>query len=383
MNANPMRKPGSLKTVTVYAPPEGYSAFPCLMRTEHEVILEFMHQPLTALRETKLHPHYAPVMTRKAAVSRDGGLSWAVSDDLFPLREPLVAATRGDYYAAALLPDASLYTMARRHVPGTTDRAVSSHCKRRMPSGEIVWEWPLPKSGPLEDFNPFSIVRAADGSLLAGGYWYEKERKQMSIVLLRSADEGEAWSYLSKIESPGLFGLGEPGLLTLPDGRILAMLRAEWGALKNLDPAEWPEDVNGYGKERGGYGYYLYQSESADNGRTWTAPRQLPLWGHPGFLLALASGKVLLVYGHRRKPFSIRAAVSHDGCRSWDPASERIVHTFDPGSYDIGYPVALQLSDGTIGCAYYGYATADLGEYSPHAIFVSLFDEKWLTESGR
>lgn len=372
---NNLRPTGNILSSTVCAPPDGYCAFPCLMRTAHDFILEFMYQPLTPLRASRLHPHYAPVMTRKAAVSGDGGRTWAVTDGPYPLREPLVAATRGDYYAAIVLPDHALYTMTQLHVPGTTDRFIYAHRKRRTPSGTIVWEEPMTERGPLEHFNPFSLVLAPDGSLLAGGYWYEAGRTQMSVTLLRSRDEGRSWSYLAKIPSPGLFGVGEPGLAVLPDGRIVAMLRAEWSFVKGIEPADLPDEVNGNGRTRDGYGYFLYQSESSDNGATWTTPRQLPIWGHPGFLLPLRSGNVLLVYGHRRPPFSIRSILSRDGCRTWDQASLRIIHTFEPGGYDIGYPVALQADDGRICCAYYGYSTADVGEYAPHGIFASIFED--------
>lgn len=370
------RARGTRVNGTVFAAEDGYAAFPCLMRTEHDLIAEFLYQPLGPLRESKLHPHYAPVMQRRAAVSRDGGANWAPADNPWPLREPLAATTRGDYYAAAVLPDRSLYTMTQLHVPGTTDEFIYAHRLRRTPSGDIAWERPMTERGPLERFNPFSLARAADGSLLAGGYWYESEKKGMSCVFLRSLDDGVSWTYLSKIESPGPFGVGEPGLAVLKDGRILAVLRAEWSSVKGLDPAGWPEDVNGHGFERGGYGYYLYQAESADNGRTWSVPRRLPLWGHPGFPLALRSGNVLLVWGHRRKPYGIQAALSRDGGRNWD--APRILRVFEPGHYDIGYPVALQLDDGSICCLYYGYSAKDTGSYSPHGIFASVFDEDWL-----
>ena len=76
------------------------------------------------------------------------------------------------------------------------------------------------------------------------------------------------------------------------------------------------------------------------------------------------------------------AAVSQDGGRTWDLSTLRTLHTFDPGSYDIGYPVALQRDDGAICCAYYGCSTPDIGSYSPHGVFVSLFDEAWMEEEG-
>lgn len=373
---------GTLETVTVFAPPDGYSAFPCLMQTHRDLVLDFMYQPLGPLRESKLHPHYAPVMSRKAACSQDGGRTWSVTDDPYPLRDPLIATTRGDYYAAAVLPDHSLYTMSLLHKPGTTDQYLASHRIRETPSGKILRERPLPNHTPLEQFNPFSMVHTADGTLLAAGYWYEAGRSQMSITFLRSLDNGNSWTYGSKITSPGPFGLGEPGLTVLDNGRIIAMLRAEWSCVKYPDPADWPDDVNGYGKTHNGYGYYLYQSESDDHGATWTTPHQLPIWGHPGFLLQLKSGRTLLVYGHRRPPFDIRAILSSDGCRSWDINTLRTLHTFNPGHYDIGYPVALQMDDGRILCAFYGYSTGDIGEKAPHGIFASRFDESWMMQKG-
>jgi len=86
----------------------------------------------------------------------------------------------------------------------------------------------------------------------------------------------------------------------------------------------------------------------------------------------------LLAYGHRRPPWEIRAILSRDDGRTWDMTTLRTVYTFNPGSYDMGYPVATQLADGSIVCAFYGYSTPDIGEKMPHGIFVSVFDEAWM-----
>ena len=49
---------------------------------------------------------------------------------------------------------------------------------------------------------------------------------------------------------------------------------------------------------------------------------------------------------------------------------------WEPGNFDLGYPQATQLEDGTILCAYYGYYTEKMkGRLKPCGIFVSLFDE--------
>jgi hypothetical protein len=127
-----------------------------------------------------------------------------------------------------------------------------------------------------------------------------------------------------------------------------------------------------------GYGYFLYQTESSDGGCIWNEPVRLDLWGHPPYLLRLAGGNILLVYGYRRAPWEIRAILSRGEGRTWNMATLRTVHTFNPGNYDMGYPVATQLEDGSIVCAFYGYSTTDVGEKMPHGIFVSVFDEEWL-----
>jgi hypothetical protein len=82
-----------------------------------------------------------------------------------------------------------------------------------------------------------------------------------------------------------------------------------------------------------------------------------------------------MVYGHRRPPFSVRAILSHDRGVTWDMGSMVELHRFEPGNYDIGYPVATQLDNGEVLVAYYGYSTADTGLYSPHAIFCTRMKE--------
>jgi hypothetical protein len=49
-------------------------------------------------------------------------------------------------------------------------------------------------------------------------------------------------------------------------------------------------------------------------------------------------------------------------------------------TFAIAYPPKTEVdSVSPIVCAFYGYSTTDVGEKMPHGIFVSVFDEKWLT----
>ena len=78
--------------------------------------------------------------------------------------------------------------------------------------------------------------------------------------------------------------------------------------------------------------------------------------------------------------------LSRDNGKSWDMKTMRTLREWNPGAYDIGYPQATQLKDGTILCTYYGYSSslaADTGKLQPRgiaptSIFVSLFDEEWM-----
>jgi hypothetical protein len=112
---------------------------------------------------------------------------------------------------------------------------------------------------------------------------------------------------------------------------------------------------------------------------------QLPFWGHPPCLKRFGNGDVLLLFGVRRKPFGIQAVLSRDDGNTWDLNTLRYVHEFHPGRYDLGYPVATILDDGSVVCAYYGYCSEDVNPHkvTPHGVFVSTFDHTWLDSPAR
>lgn len=69
-------------------------------------------------------------------------------------------------------------------------------------------------------------------------------------------------------------------------------------------------------------------------------------------LVQLSNGRILSVYGHRRKPYGIRACVSRDDGDSWDYDDEIIIRD-DLVSGAIGYPVSMVLDDDTLVTVYW------------------------------
>lgn len=359
-------------TVKVFGGPNDYAGFPSLVRTESQLFLTFDTQPLDKLREAKItHPHYGPVTKHMWAISNDGGKGWTTTD-VPPKWDGPIIATASPGFAA--LPDGGLMSLRWTYEKGTTTR---------LPFVEQIFRGsfaePPAVSRRESTFDPVvthGIYRTpGNDGFLVTAYHGSTTKQAGGINVYRGNASGEDWKQIGFVQSQPPFNFNESGMTLYPDGRAVLVMRNDWDK-KQANGTTQPAESNGNGNERGGYGYWLYQSDSTDFGHTWSMPRQLPIWGHPPFLLQLKSGNLLMVYGHRRAPFSVRAILSHDQGRTWDLNSMVTIQTFDPAHYDIGYPVAAQLDDGRIIVPYYGYTSSDIKVMdSPHGIFVATLRE--------
>jgi hypothetical protein len=100
-----------------------------------------------------------------------------------------------------------------------------------------------------------------------------------------------------------------------------------------------------------GNGIDVYQS--ADDGLTWTFVTTAVAdtgRGNPPSLVKLRDGRLVLTYGYRAAPFSIRATISRDGGRTWGP--DRVLRD-DASDWDLGYTRSVQRADGRIVTVYY------------------------------
>lgn len=172
---------------------------------------------------------------------------------------------------------------------------------------------------------PHGPILLNDGRLLyiGRGYW----KNQTTITVEQSMDDGKTWKVISDLA--GVVGhkndLNEPHMVELSSGKLLVLFRSESG--------------------------YLMQTESFDKGKSWTNIFNTGIWGFPPHLLRLKNGWIVVVYGHRRKPYGQKACISRDEGNTWDIKNEILLN--EAPSPDLGYPSSIQLHDDSLLTVYY------------------------------
>jgi len=200
---------------------------------------------------------------------------------------------------------------------------------RRSEDGGKTWQEPVSTVGSA----PHGPIQLKDGRLLYIGNGELNGKPTMPIE--ESKDDGKTWKVIADIKKPDAMaaagtGLGEPHMVELASGKLLAMFRHERRDRQN----------------------FLMQSESYDGGKTWTPLHDTGIWGFPPHLIQLKNGWLVVVYGYRREPYGERACISRDEGKTWDVKNEVILTDAALGA-DIGYPSSVQLNDDSILTVYY------------------------------
>lgn len=192
------------------------------------------------------------------------------------------------------------------------------------------------------------VLELADGSLGISAY-YGAPAIPDRAVFIRSFDGGKTWGDLSVISQDDanarsdLMGLNfnETAVADLGQGRMIAMIRCD-ESFTTSDGVFMP--VGGVGN--------FHTAFSFNSGLSWSRPRPTEIFGQPAHLLPLGEGRVLCTYGYRKKPFGVRAVISHDHGMTWDMKNEIILRD-DGLSWDLGYPMTVRLADGAFLTVYY------------------------------
>lgn len=154
--------------------------------------------------------------------------------------------------------------------------------------------------------------------------------KEGRPLAIETRDGGLTWTMLGWIGPETAGWRIMPTTVKLADGRFYSVVRTREGERHTLEAFT-----------------------SADGGRTWTAagtPVADTGRGNPGALLALTDGRLALIYGSRKAPYGMYAVLSENQGRTWAPP---VTLRADAVDWDLGYPRAVERSDGVIVAAYY------------------------------
>jgi hypothetical protein len=313
------------------------------------------------------HAHVCPYGRSVISMSYDEGLTWThprvINDSPLDDRDTGVISLGGkklmiNWFSSTFYHD---YTQQPEFIryPYDWDKQFEWSWIRISDDSGITWGKPK----KVDVFAPHGPARLRNGDLIylgndAAGMARGGPAK-LPARAIKSIDNGETWTNLGSV--PWLGGPkeidchGEPHLIELPDGRLLAMFRMQAGVEgKAFD-------------EMGLINLSLMQAYSEDGGLTWSVPEPLDLRGYPPHLLQHSTGAIVCVYGYRDKPYGQHAMISYDNGESW--TCDYILRD-DGFDWDLGYPSSVELPDGTIFTLYYQHNNSE-------DEMCSLFWTKW------
>lgn len=191
-------------------------------------------------------------------------------------------------------------------------------------------------------YSPHGPLEMPDGSLLWVGRVLDNNTdgimaKRQVIQAYRVTLDGEC-EYLGTIPDSFEEDNGadlvqwEPHAIRLDDGTIIAHIRTQ--------------------NTKGPTMFTIYQSESHDDGHTWTDPHPIMrrFGGAPAHLMMHSSGKLISTYSCRDLPYGVKVMISLDGGKSWDV--DHIIYACNHDA-DLGYPSTVELSDGSLLTVFY------------------------------
>lgn len=203
--------------------------------------------------------------------------------------------------------------------------------------------------GPIEQAPvtaPHGPAAAPDGTLYYVGNPY-KALDGIARLQCWHMDASGEWKLMGQIPNISETVQGQPLLsyephaIVLPDGKILVHIRVQSPYAAGINHVPY---------------FTVWQSESADGGRTFTEPRRISedtLLGAPPHLLRLSDGTLVSTCGLREAPFGIRALISRDEGETW---SEPFLLYDNRGiSLDLGYPASVELRNGSILTVFYAH----------------------------
>lgn len=321
--------------------PYGYFGWPSIARMDDGTLI--------AGSSGMRHTHICPWGATTLFFSRDNGETWSeptvIHDSPLDDRDVGVVSLKNDIVMVTWFtldprqfrdsfetwPDGDPKNRMRARLSALTD-GVCAECSGSWTrvSFDGGKTFSAPRRAPVS--TPHGPILLKNGSLLYLGKQFptEMNRPWGQVAAAVSIDYGETWKEIGVVPLPEGFRIDEvhePHICQLPDGRLIGTLRVH---------------------EQNGITTWL--TDSVDDGRTWSNPTRMPVFGAPPHLLLHSSGTLICVFGYRHEPYGQRAVFSTDGGRTW--GHEMILRDDGP-SADLGYPCSVELDDGSLLTVYY------------------------------
>jgi len=214
---------------------------------------------------------------------------------------------------------------AHRRIPEAAHRKELGQWMLRSTDGGITWSARYPSIVN----SPHGPIQLSDGRLLYAGKELRTGNQEVGVCV--SSDDGQTWNWLARIPTRAgddFKNYHELHAVEAPSGKLIVHIRNH---------------------NRQHVGHTL-QTESLDGGKTWSIPHHIGVWGLPSFLTRLRDGRLLMSYGHRRKPYGNQARLSLDEGVTW---SAPMTASGDGLGGDLGYPSTIELQDGTLVTVWY------------------------------
>ena len=271
------------------------------------------------------HWSWPQTLIDSAIDDRDAGVLETPRGSLLVTTFTSLAFEQPTYFPRGDAQKVARWIAARDRVPETTRKKMLGEWIIRSTDGGQNWSSPS-RCGVNSPHGPIAL---ANGDLLYAGKELYNQHNRIGAAV--SVDDGVSWKWAGTIPSrPGddHRQYHELHAVEAAPGRLVAHIR-------NHNPRHAGETL---------------QSESTDGGRTWTTPHEIGVWGLPSHLLKLADGRLLMSYGHRRRPFGNQVRISDDAGATW---SEPMGLSGDGAGGDLGYPSTVQLDNGHLVTAWY------------------------------
>tara|TARA_Y100000588_G_scaffold244985_1_gene259292 strand:+ start:778 stop:1911 length:1134 start_codon:yes stop_codon:yes gene_type:complete len=271
------------------------------------------------------HWSWPQTLIDSAIDDRDAGVLETPAGSLLVTTFTSLAFEQPTYFAKSDAKKVARWIAARDRVPETTRKKMLGEWIIRSTDGGQSWSSPT-RCGVNSPHGPIAL---ANGDLIYAGKELYNQHNRIGAAV--SVDDGVSWKWAGTIPTrPGddHRQYHELHAVEAVPGRLIAHIR-------NHNPRHAGETL---------------QSESTDGGRTWSTPHEIGVWGLPSHLLKLADGRLLMSYGHRRKPFGNQVRISDDAGATW---SEPMGLSEDGAGGDLGYPSTVQLDNDHLVTAWY------------------------------